>query len=67
MNRNKEINYADKSKEELKERLHILDYEVATTKDKRQLKKFSKEAHEISKELKRRREMDNNSIGRRGK
>ena len=67
MFRKKESKYADKSKTELKEQLQMLNYELATITEKRQLRSFSKEAHEISRELKHRKEMENNSIGRRGR
>ena len=63
----KESEYKDKSKEELKQRLHVLNYEIATTNDRKQLRAFSKEIHDISKELKRRRKMEDNLIGRRGR
>ena len=64
----KESVYAGKSKQELKERLQVLNYEVATIKDKKQLKKFYKEIEEIQKELIRIRKEEKESIaGRRFK
>ena len=44
------------TKSELKERLHIIDYEIASTKNKRQLKKFYKEIESINKQLRKIRE-----------
>ena len=44
------------TKSELKERLHIIDYEIASTKNKRQLKKFYKEIELINKQLRKIRE-----------
>ena len=52
----KKSEYALKSKKELKERLQILDYEVASVKDKKKLRSFYKEIKEIKKELVRIRE-----------
>ena len=39
------------TKEELKERLHIIDYEIASSKSKRELRKFYKEIESINKQL----------------
>ena len=47
------------TKSELKERLHIIDYEIASTKNKRQLKKFYKEIELINKQLRKIREEEN--------
>ena len=44
------------TKSELKERLHMIDYEIASTKNKRQLKKFYKEIESINKQLRKIRE-----------
>ena len=45
----KKVNeYEGMTKEELKERLQIIDYEIASTRNKSKLKKFSKEAEMIS-------------------
>ena len=44
------------TKSELKERLRIIDYEIASTKNKRQLKKFYKEIESINKQLRKIRE-----------
>ena len=41
------------TKSELKERLHMIDYEIASTKNKRQLKKFYKEIESINKQLRK--------------
>ena len=47
------------TKSELKERLHIIDYEIASTKNKRQLKKFYKEIESINKQLRKIKEEEN--------
>ena len=47
------------TKSELKERLHMIDYEIASTKNKRQLKKFYKEIESINKQLRKIREEEN--------
>lgn len=62
----KEFNFTGKTKEELKERLQVLNYEIATINDKRQLKNFYKEIKEIQKELRKIKERENIS-GRRFK
>jgi len=52
------------TKSELKERLHIIDYEIASTKNKRQLKKFYKEIESINKQLIKIREEEHNQMKR---
>lgn len=52
------------TKSELKERLHIIDYEIASTKNKRQLKKFYKEIELINKQLRKIREEEHNQMKR---
>lgn len=47
------------TKSELKERLHMIDYEIASTKNKRQLKKFYKEIESINKQLRKIKEEEN--------
>lgn len=52
------------TKSELKERLRIIDYEIASTKSKRQLKKFYKEIESINKQLRKIREEEHNQMKR---
>ena len=52
------------TKSELKERLHIIDYEIASTKNKRQLKKFYKEIESINKQLRKIKEEEHNQMKR---
>ncbi len=52
------------TKSELKERLHMIDYEIASTKNKRQLKKFYKEIESINKQLRKIREEEHNQMKR---
>jgi len=52
------------TKSELKERLHIIDYEIASTKNKRQLKKFYKEIESINKQLIKIKEEEHNQMKR---
>ena len=54
-------NFEGMTKEQLKERLHILDYEIASTRNKRQLKMYYKEIESIKKQLRKLREADKNS------
>ena len=65
---NRESEYAGKSKDELKQRLQIINYEIATTNNKRQLKAFYKEIREIQRELRKIKEEENEQfVGRRSK
>ena len=52
------------TKSELKERLHMIDYEIASTKNKRQLKKFYKEIESINKQLRKIKEEEHNQMKR---
>lgn len=52
------------TKSELKERLRIIDYEIASTKNKRQLKKFYKEIESINKQLRKIKEEEHNQMKR---
>ena len=52
------------TKSELKERLHMIDYEIASTKNKRQLKKFYIEIESINKQLRKIREEEHNQMKR---
>ncbi len=64
----KKVNeYEGMTKEELKERLRIIDYEIASTRNKSKLKKFSKEAEMISKELRKIRKTERSVPVRGGK
>ena len=64
----KKVNeYEGMTKEELKERLQIIDYEIASTRNKSKLKKFSKEAEMISKELRKIRKTEQSVPVRGGK
>lgn len=64
----KKVNeYEGMTKEELKERLQIIDYEIASTRNKSKLKKISKEAEMISKELRKIRKTEQSVPVRGGK
>ena len=64
----KKVNeYEGMTKEELKERLQIIDYEIASTRNKSKLKKFSKDAEMISKELRKIRKTEQSVPVRGGK
>lgn len=52
------------TKSELKERLHMIDYEIASTESKRQLKKFYKEIESINKQLRKIKEEEHNQMKR---
>ena len=62
---NKENNkYEGMTKKQLKERLQILDYEIASSMSKKELKKYYKEIELINKQLRKIKEKE---IGRRGR
>ena len=54
------------TKAQLKERLHILDYEIASSRSKRDLKKLYKEVELINKQIRKLKEQEN-IAGRRFK
>lgn len=60
----KKYDYSDKTKEELKEALKIIEYEIASTNDKRKLKQFYKKLEAINKELRRIKKEEYNVKGR---
>ena len=51
-------NFEGMTKEQLKERLHIIDYEIASLRSKRELKKYYKEIELINKQLRKLREAE---------
>lgn len=61
-------NFEGMTKKQLKERLQVLDYEVATIRNKKELKKFYKEIELINKQLRKLKEEEKTPItGRRFK